>query len=86
MPDRTTEESTDGTNRTGAPAGTADTMEEGQCESARTGVEAPAGQAPGSNVVFLRVHEHERIHGRRLSRIIKQGLKRMRKGVAGGRL
>ena len=35
------------------PAGAADTMEEGQRESARTEqVEAPAGRAPGSKVTF----------------------------------
>ena len=43
--ERTTGASTDGTHRTGASAGAADTMEEGQRKSARTEVEAPAGRA-----------------------------------------
>ena len=50
--DRTTAESAGSTDRTGAPAGTAGTTEEGRYESARARVEAPAGRAPGSNVVF----------------------------------
>ena len=50
--ERTTGASTDGTHRTGASAGAADTMEEGQRKSARTEVEAPAGRTPGSKVAF----------------------------------
>ena len=48
---RTMEESTDGTNRTGATAGTAEATE-GQCVSTRTGVDASARRAPGHDGVF----------------------------------
>ena len=58
--DRTTDESTDGTNRTGTSAGTAGKTEEGQCESAWTGMEAPAGRAPGSVAFSARSRENSR--------------------------
>ena len=58
--DRTRDESTDGTNRTGTSAGTAGKTEEGQCESAWTGMEAPAGRAPGSVAFSARSRENSR--------------------------
>ena len=58
--DRTTEKSKNGTNRTGTPAGTAGKTEEGQGESAWTGMEAPAGRAPGSVAFSARSRENSR--------------------------
>ena len=85
--DRTTEESADDTN---------ERIEREQLRAQRTrrrrvsarargqGWKHQRGEHRDARSSFLRVRE--RIHGKRFSRIIKQGLKRMRKGVAGGGL
>ena len=84
---RTMEESTDGTNRTGATAGTAETTE-GQCESTRTGVDASARRAPGHDGVFSersRENSREEVLENNETRF-KTGEERTKKGVAGGKL